>query len=56
MYDEHEKRHNLWLKRDDDFIRQFDPGTLKQVERFMKEFNDYLETQIIKTGGNTDEN
>ena len=56
LYDEHKKRHNLWLKRDDDFIRQFDPGTLKQVERFMKEFNDYLETQIIKTGGNTDEN
>ena len=56
LYDEHEKRHNLWLKRDDDFIRQFDPGTLKQVERFMKEFNDYLETQIIITGGNTDEN
>ena len=56
LHDEHEKRHNLWLKRDDDFIRQFDPGTLKQVERVMKEFNDYLEAQIVKLGGTTDEN
>ena len=56
LYDEHEKRHKLWLKRDDDFIKQFNPETLEQVEWFMKEFNDYLETQIVKIGGNTDEN
>ena len=56
LYDEHEKRHNLWLKRDADFIKQFDSRTLEQVERFMKEFNDYLETQIEKLGGNADEN
>lgn len=56
LYDEHEKRHNLWLKRDDDFIKQFNSETLEQVEQFMKEFNDYLETQIEKIGGNTDEN
>ena len=56
LYDEHEKRHNLWLKRDDDFIKQFNPETLEQIERFMKEFNDYLETQIVKIGGNVDEN
>ena len=29
LYDEHEKRHNLWLKRDDDFIRQQLAGILQ---------------------------
>ena len=56
LYDEHEKRHKLWLKRDNAFIEQFDPETVKQVEDFMRAFNDYLETQIIELGGNTDEN
>ena len=56
LYDEHEKRHNLWLKRDNAFIKQFDSKTVKQVEKFMKEFNDYLEAQIMELGGNTDEN
>ena len=56
LYDEHEKRHHLWLKRDDDFIKQFNPETLEQVAQFMKEFNDYLETQIENLGCNTDEN
>lgn len=55
LYDEHEKRHNLWLKRDDAFIKQFDHKTFEQVEKFMKAFNDYLETQIMELGGNTDE-
>ena len=44
------------VKRDDDFIKQFNPETLEQVEQFMKEFNDYLETQIVKIGGNVNEN
>ena len=56
LHDEHEKRHNLWLKRDDDFIKQFSPETIEQIEKFMKEFNDYLEAQIVKLGGTTDEN
>ena len=56
LYDEHEKRHNLWLKRDDAFIKQFDPETVEQVEKFMKAFNDYLEIQIMELGGNADEN
>lgn len=56
LYDEHEKRHNLWLKRDNAFIKQFSPETVEQVEKFMKEFNDYLETQIEKLGENSDEN
>ena len=56
LYDEHEKRHNLWLKRDDTFIKQFDSRTVKQIEKFMRAFNDYLEGQIIELGGKTDEN
>ena len=56
LYDEHEKRHNLWLKRDNAFIKQFDHKTVEQVEKFMKAFNDYLETQIIELGGTVDEN
>ncbi len=55
LYDEHEKRHNLWLKRDDAFIRQFDKKAVKQVEEFMRAFNDYLEAQIAELGGNTNE-
>lgn len=56
LYDEHEKRHNLWLKRDHAFIKQFDSETVGQVENFMKAFNDYLETQIVELGRNADEN
>lgn len=55
LYDEHEKRHNLWLKRDDAFIKRFDGKTVEQVEVFMKAFNDYLEAQISELGGNVDE-
>lgn len=56
LYEEHEKRHNLWLKRDNAFIKQFDLKTVEQVETFMRAFNDYLETQIMELGGNADEN
>jgi DNA-binding MarR family transcriptional regulator len=55
LYDEHEKRHNLWLKRDDAFIKQFDNDTLKLVEAFMTKFNNYLEIQISALGGHADE-
>ena len=55
LYDEHEKRHNLWFKRDDAFIKQFDNDTLKLVEAFMTEFNNYLEIRISALGGHADE-
>ncbi len=55
LHDEHEKRHNLWLKRDDAFISQFDKKAVKQVEEFMRTFNDYLEVQIAELEGNTNE-
>lgn len=56
LYDEHAKRHNLWLKRDNAFIERFDSKTIEQIEEFMKAFNDYLQTQIEELGGNIDEN
>ena len=56
LYDEHEKQHNLWLKRDDTFIKQFDSKTVEQIEKFMKAFNDYLEEKIIELGGKTNKN
>lgn len=55
LYDEHEKRHTLWLERDDAFIKQFDKKTVKLVEAFMTEFNNYLEKQISELGGNINE-
>lgn len=55
LYDEHSKRHNLWLERDDAFIRQFDSKTIEQVEAFMQSFNDYLDAQIHELGGSKDE-
>ena len=55
LYDEHEKRHNLWLLRDEAFIKQFDQKTVEQVEWFMMEFNKYLEAQIVELGGNANE-
>lgn len=56
LYDEHEKRHNLWLKRDCTFIEQFDSETVEQIEKFMRAFNDYLEAQIEELGGKENEN
>lgn len=55
LYDEHEKRHHLWLKRDYAFIKKFDEKTVKQIEVFMKAFNKYLEAQIAELGGKMDE-
>lgn len=55
LYDEHAKRHDLWLKRDDAFIKKFDQTIIKQIEKFMMKFNDYLEEQIAELGGSVDE-
>ena len=40
LYNEHEKRHNLWLERDNAFIEQFDSEVIEQVEKFMTAFNE----------------
>lgn len=56
LYDEHEQRHNLWLKRDDDFLKQYDQKYLAQIQEFMEDFNHYLEEKIIETGEREDAN
>lgn len=55
LYDEHEKRHELWLKRDNAFLAQFGERTVERVESFMRAFNEYLEEQISELGGNEHE-
>lgn len=52
LYKEHEKRHNLWLKRDNEFLSKYDKCELDKLEKFMIDFNDYLEKQIKELGGN----
>ena len=56
LYREHEQRHNLWLKRDDDFLKQYDPKYLAQIQAFMEDFNNYLEEKIMETRGTEDVN
>lgn len=36
-------------------MEQFDSETLRQVETFMRAFNDYLESQISKLGSTANE-
>lgn len=56
LYDEHERRHSLWLERDEAFISRSDRDTVVKVEKFMEDFNVYLAEQIAELGGNKDEN
>lgn len=56
LYEEHKKRHNLWIKRDEAFVKRFDKETVANIEKFMFAFNEYLEEQIIELGGTYDEN
>lgn len=56
LYDEHEKRHNLWLERDNDFIQKYSKEQLFLMEGFMREFNNYLNNKIAELGGKEHEN
>ncbi len=47
LFDEHAKRHELWEKRDMEFLARYPKEKVETVYEFMKEFNDYLETQIV---------
>lgn len=51
LYGEHEKRHMLWLKRDDAFLQKYSKSELRQIENFMSDFNEYLEKKIAELGG-----
>lgn len=46
LFEEHSKRHERWEKRDMEFLTRYSKDELCMVRKFMKEFNEYLETQI----------
>lgn len=46
LFDEHAKRHELWEKRDMEFLARYPKEKVETVCEFMQEFNDYLEAQI----------
>ena len=46
LFKEHEKRHKQWEKRDMQFLERFSKDEIAVIMKFMKEFNEHLETQI----------
>lgn len=48
LFEEHDKRHRLWEKRDMNFLSRYSTEEVQTVCRFMQEFNGYLESQIAK--------
>ena len=54
LYDEHERRHSLWLERDDAFLRRYSDADLARLQQFMEDFNAYLEERIKELGGSDD--
>lgn len=46
LFDEHEKRHKRWEKRDMEFLARYPKDEVLILNKFMKEFNAYLEQQI----------
>ncbi|QBE99542.1 hypothetical protein PMF13cell1_05119 [Blautia producta] len=54
LYEEHEKRHKLWLERDRQFLSQFTELQLEEFSKFMSSYNGYLEEQIRQLGGRED--
>lgn len=46
LFQEHEKRHKLWEKRDTEFLCRYSKDEIELIYKFMKEFNQYLGEQI----------
>lgn len=46
LYEEHEKRHRQWEKRDLMFLNHFSKQELEMFASFMSEYNAYLQEQI----------
>lgn len=46
LFEEHDKRHKRWEKRDMEFLARYSKEEVGTVYKFMQEFNDYLENQI----------
>ncbi len=51
LYNEHEKRHSLWIQRDRVFLEKYTSEQIEFLENFMTDFNGYLEEKIIELGG-----
>lgn len=51
LFDEHERRHNLYLKRDNEFFNRYNEKDLKSIEIFMNDFNNYLDLKIKEMEG-----
>lgn len=56
LYEEHDRRHQLWLQRDDAFLQKYSKEDIERMVQFMKDFNQYLEEQIYQLGGKQNEN
>ncbi|WP_434799488.1 MarR family transcriptional regulator [Terrisporobacter vanillatitrophus] len=52
LYEEHDKRHKLWLERDNKFLSQFDSNKLKEISNFIISFNEYMQEQIEELSEN----
>lgn len=46
LFDEHEKRHKRWEKRDMEFLSRYPREEVELLRKFMQEFNGYLEAEI----------
>lgn len=46
LFKEHAKRHKKWEKRDMEFLSRYSKDEVTVVNKFMQEFNEYLELQI----------
>ena len=46
IYKEHEKRHQLWIKRDTEFFKKYSVIEIQYIKEFMKDYNQYLSEQI----------
>lgn len=46
LFEEHEKRHTMWLQRDLQFLDQFSDSDLEKISCFMDCYNEYLGEKI----------
>lgn len=46
LFDEHAKRHERWEKRDMQFLSRYTKEEVVMINKFMEEFNAYLEGEI----------
>lgn len=46
IHKEHEKRHQLWIKRDTEFFKKYSAIEIQYIKEFMKDYNQFLSEQI----------